>query len=117
MQMEDNNIEALGKNLREYMKVQYELLKLQLVHKLSASISWLMSAMVIMLIAFLSVLFLSAAAGVYFANVLGSYTAGFSVVGLIYLFIFFILILFRKNIIATPLKNKIIEEALNESED
>jgi hypothetical protein len=115
--MEKNNIEELGRNLREYIAIQYELLKMQIVHKLSVSISWLLSAMILILIGFLCVLFLSLSLGIYLSEITGSYTKGFLLIGSAYFLLFLLLILFRKNIMGKPVGDKIIEESLNESED
>jgi hypothetical protein len=115
--MEETNVDGIGAHLKEYLQTQYEILKLQLVGKLSLSGAWIVSVIIICLIFFISILFLSVGAAIYLSGVLGSYPAGFGLVGAIYLVVGVIALVAKQRILVAPLRDKIINASLNKADD
>lgn len=87
---------ASGKELEQYFQDRLLLLKMQVGDKTASLITLLFSVMVIGLLAFFILLFLSIMAGYYFASLTGSLYTGFAIVAVFYLCLLGVLIAMRK---------------------
>lgn len=108
-----NPFTELTEDLQDYVRVQSEILRLEVTDKFAASSSYLTLIAGLALITFLFVLFLGLAAGFYLAEVLGSTSKGFLIVTAIILFKLIIVLIFRKQLITNPIRNKIIQKSFN----
>jgi len=107
--MEETKLDDFAKNIQEYVNTQYELVGLQLIDRTAVSGSSLLSRLVITSVIFISVLFLSLALGFYLAQVLQSIVVSFMLIGLFYLVIALVFVLFRKWLLVYPFRNTIIK--------
>jgi hypothetical protein len=87
---------ASGKELEQYFQDRLLLLKMQVGDKTASLVTLLFSVMVIGLLAFFILLFLSIMAGYYFAGLTGSLYTGFAIVAVFYLCLLGVLIGMRK---------------------
>lgn len=100
--------DTLKEQLTEYIELRIDLFKATSVDKLSKAAGRMITALVIMVLVFFIVLFSSAVAGFYFSEVFGSLLKGFGLVALGYVFLFILVLLFRKSMIQPPIVNAII---------
>jgi Putative Actinobacterial Holin-X, holin superfamily III len=105
-------LEEIGnikKDIREYIEIKLDLLKLQAAENISKIIS--NAAVVIILILFLSLIlfFLSFAAGYFMASLLHSNELGFLCVAGFYFLLMLIILIFRKKIIDRPVIKSVIK--------
>jgi len=82
--------------LEQYVQDRILLLKLQISEKTARMVAVLFTLLMIGLLSFFVILFLSMMAGFYFASVTGSFFAGFGIVAAFYLLMLIVLILSRK---------------------
>lgn len=94
----DNFFTASRKDLEGYVQDRIWLLKLQAGEKTSKIIAALVAILLIGLLSFLVLLFLSIMAGYYFSEITGSLFTGFSIVTGFYVLILIACILGRKKI-------------------
>jgi hypothetical protein len=92
------NISELRENLLKYLETKVSYYGLVAFEKTSQLVSSLVSSTVIILIMLLALLFFSAAAGLYFGRLLGSYELGLLIIGGFYLLLGIVFIIFRKKI-------------------
>jgi len=105
-------LEELGnikKDIREYIGIRFDLLKLQTAESISKIVSG--AAIGVILILFLSLIlfFLSFAAGYFLANLLNSNELGFLCVAGFYLLLLLIILIFRKKIIDRPVIRSVVK--------
>lgn len=93
-----NFFDALKKQAEEYLQERVWLLKLQTGEKAARVTAALFLVIVMVLLAFFVVLFLSIMAGFYFSSVTSSLFAGFSMVAGLYVWLLLLLFFFRKKI-------------------
>lgn len=84
------------KELEQYLQDRIWLLKLQAGEKAARLIAVLFSLLLIGLMAFFVVLFLSMMAGYYFSAVTGSFYTGFGILAGFYVLLLILLIIFRE---------------------
>ncbi len=113
----ENPLSNLTENLKEYVGVQTEIVRLEVTDKLAASGSYIALAAVLGLVGFLTVLFVGLTAGYYLSELLGSSAKGFAVVGGALFLKFLILYVFRKKLILEPIRNMIIEKSFQPKDD
>lgn len=107
---EQSKIEETVDSIKDYVNTSYELAILKGSDKLAHLASSTLSFIPVIFFTVLTSLILSFALSFYLNTVFVSQYLGFLVVGVAYLLIVFILIVARKNLIAKPLRNKIIKE-------
>ncbi len=100
--------ERLKEQLTEYVELRVDLFKATSVDKLSKAAGQMITALVIMVLVFFTILFSSLVAGFYFSEWLGSLLKGFGLVALGYVLLLIVVVLFRKRIIQIPVVNAII---------
>ena len=108
-----NQFEEISDSLKQYLMLNYEIVKLQATEKASVIGSSLISSMVVGISAFLFVFTLSIGLGFYLSAVLGNAYSGFAIIAAFYFLIAIILFLGRKKIIEKPLRDKIIQKLLD----
>lgn len=101
--------ESLTDNLKSYVNTQIELLKLQLTDKVSAAGSTIFSSVLLVLTAISCIFFLSCWAALFLSAKIGDTYSGFAIVGGFYLLFSIVLLLARKQILETPIRNQLIK--------
>ena len=101
-------LEKIRKEIREYLGVRFDLLRLQIAESISGILSKTATLIITGYLLFFILLFLSIAAGYFFASLLGSNELGFLCVAGIYTLLLLVFILFRKRIIERPVIKAVI---------
>lgn len=113
-------IEGLKNNMVDYMEVKLQLTRVQTYEKISKVSSALFSSVILVLLFFFALLFVSVTAGFYFSKLMSGYLAGFGIVALIYVLLFAFVLLFKKSLIEKSFTEIIIKklfENYDEDED
>lgn len=109
---------SLIDDLKEYVNLKIQLLKLTVAEKAAHAMASLIATIVLILLAFVVLLFGSLAVAFLLGECLNSYAAGFGIVAGFYLLIALIILLTKKKIIEKPLMDKFISLLLKKhSED
>ena len=106
---EQNKFEELTESIKKYINTRYELMVLKATEKASNVGAETLSALLIINIAFLTILILSLAIAFYISSSFGDSYSGFLIVGGAYFIIMLILIGFRKSLLKKPFRNIIIK--------
>jgi hypothetical protein len=112
---EQSKLHELSRHFREYLNTHYELVKLQVLERLSVIGSGLASSFIIGVILLLFVLFLSIAVGFYVSSRYGDNYTGFLFVAGFYFLVAIILLIGRKKLIEKPIRDKIIRKAFQDN--
>jgi len=94
--------------IKRYLQDRLLLLKLQLTEKIAKLISVMFACLMIAVLIFFIILFLSIMAGFYFASLTGSNFWGFGIVAAFYLILLIIIIILRKKVLQKSIINMII---------
>ena len=94
--------------IKRYLQDKLLLLKLQLTEKIAKFISVMFTCLMIAVLIFFIILFLSIMAGFYFASLTGSNFWGFGIVAAFYLILLIIIIILRKRVLQKSIINMII---------
>ena len=114
MQEEINNVEKLTENFKEYVNTRYDIVTLKVTQKTADIGSQSVAMILILLFASMFLLFINIAVAFFISSLLKINYAGFFIVAGFYLLLTLIFILFRKKLIAHPLRNLIIKKILND---
>ena len=115
--MEENNtIEKLFADVKDYLETRIELTKLQAVEKSSEIAGSEVVGLLLLLFFTLVFLFGSIALAFYISEMTGRYSSGFLIVAGIYLAIGLIVYLARESWIKKPVSNSIISKMLKDDE-
>jgi len=107
----------LGNETKEYLNLQIQLLKLNLVEKISQTISLIITIMAGILLTLGAFLYLSIIFVIQIANHTGSFSVGLLIIATIFLIIFLLLILFKKRLIVNPIIKTISAIIFNKAEE
>lgn len=110
---ENAKIRDVIKSFKEYYHTCFELWKLQAIDKSSTLGAGIISSVLIGIVVFLFVLFISLFAGLFLSDYLHNTFIGFGIVAAFYLLLGLILIICRKKIIESPIRNIIIRKILD----
>lgn len=110
---EFQKFEDVIEKLKQYLILNFELIKLQATDQASVIGASLISSLIVGISAFLFIFVLSIGLGFYISSVLGNMYAGFLIVAGFYLFLTLILFIGRKKMIEKPMRDKIIQKLLN----
>jgi hypothetical protein len=114
MQEENNPVEKLSENLKEYVNTRYDLATLKVTQKVAdvsaQSIEFLLIATVISMFFF----FINMALGYYISSLFGNGYSGFFIIAGFYLLLIIIFMIARKKLFINPLRNRIIKKILND---
>lgn len=114
---EDNNIEKLFNEVKDYIDVRLDLAKLQAVEQGSKLASAMTTGFILVLLFTLVVFFGSAALALYLGKLSGNYALGFAEVAGGYFLLAIIIYSGRHRWINRPMTNMFIRKTLNHDED
>jgi len=109
-----NPLADLSKDLQQYVRVQSDILRLEVGNKLAIGSSVLALVILVALLAFVFVIFLTLSAGIWLSELMGSYVQGFGIVTVVLFLILVLILIFRKQLITRPIQNAIISVAVND---
>jgi len=110
---EFNKAEEISNGLKQYLMLNYEIVKLQATDKVSVLGSSLFGLLMVGISAFLFAFTLSIGLGFYLSAVLGNAWSGFAIIAAFYFLVAIVLFIGRKKMIEKPLRDKIIDKLLN----
>jgi hypothetical protein len=108
MEEQETVIESLVENVEKYTATTIELAKLKSILKTSDVLSNVAVTIVLLVMAFLAVVFLSIGAAFWLGELLGSVYMGFLLVAAFYAFTGIVLFLLRKRLLKGPISNALI---------
>ena len=117
MDEQKNYFEELRTKLESYIQNRILLIKLQVVEKISRLAAGMFAGLMIMILSFFVLLFISIMAAYYLAGLAGSNFIGFGIVAGFYVLLLVLIIVFRKNVIEKRIINMIIEVFFDKNED
>jgi hypothetical protein len=94
--------------VENYVRYKLHLLKLQTVEKLSKLSAAMFAGIVIVVLSFFILFFLSIMAAWYFGDLLGSPFKGFGIISAFYAIILALLLIFRKTLLEKTITNTVI---------
>jgi hypothetical protein len=103
------DIGNIKKEIREYLEVRLDLIKLQTAEILSRLFSSALNTAIIGYLLFLILMFLSFAAGYFIASLLNSNELGFLCIAGFYILVLVIFLLLRKHIVERPVIQVIVK--------
>jgi membrane protein YdbS with pleckstrin-like domain len=110
-------LQSQRRKLEQYVKDRLLLLKMQAVEKISQVAAKLFSALIIAMLGFLVLLFVSLMAGYFFADITGSFYIGFGIVAAFYLLLLLLILKLRKRIIEKKVADEIVETIFDKTDD
>lgn len=106
--IESEKMEEISSHIKETIHINYELVKLQAFEKLAGIGAGFLGTLVLAVLAFLSVIFLS----FWVANCLSEFLnwnhIGLAIVGAFYLVVYLFLLLLKSKCLINPVRNKFI---------
>lgn len=115
MEKEEQFFTASKKQVQQYVQDRLLLMKLQAVEKTSQLAGKLFSALIIGVLAFFILLFLSIMAGYLFADLTGSLYIGFGIVAAVYIILLIVILTLRKTLIEKKVINEIIDTVFDKT--
>ena len=109
-----NQVEALFKDLKDYVSLRLQITQLKYSSKTSLVTSSVLTYMLISMVVFFFVLVLTIGIALWIGNLLGEWYLGFLIMAGIYLLIGLVIFTFRNRWIRIPLNNLIIKEIFDE---
>lgn len=112
--MEDNatHFSALIERIESYSKTTIDLIKLKTVDKIAVIASNIALGVIIFILTFFFLMILNLALAFWLGDLLGSIHQGFFVVAGFYVLLIIVFLVFKKQIVKTPLTNTIISKIL-----
>lgn len=107
----------LKKIILDYFEAKIGLYKIGAYEKIAKVTAVLFSSVIIAILCFFLLLFMSISAGFFFAQLLHSNALGFLIIFGIYLILLLILIIFRKKILEKHIANKVIKHLFEKEEN
>lgn len=111
---EYNKLEEITDSLKEYLLLNFEILKLEATERISVIGSSLTAMLLVGLSVFLFVFTMSIGLGFYLSALLGDTYSGFAIIAAFYFLLAIVLFVGRKKLIERPLRDKIIEKILKQ---
>ncbi len=108
-QEETSFFEESRQNIEGYIQDRLLLLKLQAAEKTARLAGVLFTGIVLALLGFFVLLFLSIMGGYFFANLTGSLYLGFGIIAFFYLLLFAIIVIFRKVLVEKWVADTIVK--------
>lgn len=110
-------LERLVRNLKRYVDLKLESLRLDAVSRITMLISALVIGVVFFCLASLVAVMLSFAAVVYLAPIVGGYVVASGLVALFYVLVALLLIVFRRPLIIDPITRFLVSLLLSEKRE
>lgn len=101
----------------DYFEARIKLYKIAASEKIAKITAVIFSSLIIAMLGFFLLFFLSISGGFYFADLLHSNTLGFLIIFGIYLILFVIIILFRKKLLEKYIADKVVEKLFEEEKN
>lgn len=95
--------------ITDYLEARVQLIKINAYEKIAKVTAILFSSVIIALVAFFLLFFLSISGGFYFSTLLNSSALGFLIVFGFYLILFVFVLLYRKKLLEKYIIDKVIE--------
>ncbi len=111
------NIDRLLQNVTRFLEIKLEIYELRLKQQLSETLANLTAMLLVMLVGFVGLVFLSLALGLFLNNVLQSSFAGLLIVGVVYLIAGYIVYHFKDRLITTRILQAMFKEPFNNVEN
>ena len=111
---EFKKMEEFGDSLKQYIQLNYDIIKLEVTKKISEIGSSLLGLLLLGITFFLFVFALSMGIGYYLSYLLGDTFSGFLIIAGFYLVLSIILLLSRHSLIEKPIRDKIIKKLLSD---
>lgn len=112
---EYNKLEEITDSIKEYLLLNFELLKLEATERISHIGASLTAILLVGITAFMFVFTLSIGLGFYISALLGNAYSGFVIIAAFYFTLAIIPYVGRKKLIEKPLRDKVIEKILKNS--
>lgn len=112
----------LTSGIQEYIQTEKELLKLRVIKELAGVLGMVFGAVFIIMLFHVAIALLGLWVSFYLSSILGSYTLGFGITGLLYLVWFTVSLIFRKTLLIKPFTSMVVaamtdEEKIENKED
>jgi len=109
--MEDQlNLGALFSKASDYVETNIDLIKLKAVDKASSAISWVVSKIMLAIIAIMFIVIVSIGAALWLGELTGKSFYGFFIVAGFYLIAGFVVYACRRTILKAPVANSLIKK-------
>jgi hypothetical protein len=102
------NIENIRKEIKEYVEVKFDLIRLHTAENLSRILTNMTTVVIGGYLLFLILMFLSFAGGFFFGSLLGSNEAGFLCVAGFYFLLLVVFLVLRKKIVEQPVIKAVV---------
>lgn len=103
-----DQIEQLSENVQSLINTKIELFKLQALEIMANAFSVLLKRMLLYLIFLVFLFFVSFGLAIYLSNWMNNPIAGYLLVGILYLFVFVLILLDQRGFIESIILNKIL---------
>ncbi len=113
---EFDKIEDITESLKQYVMVNFEIIKLEATERTSAIGSSFLSVVIVASAAFLFLFTLSIGIGFYLSFLLNDTYSGFLIIAGFYFLLALVLFFGRKKFLKSPLRDRIIKEILENRE-
>jgi len=117
MDNEEQFFSESKKKVEQYIYDRVLLIKLQVVEKISRIVAKFFSALIIALLAFFVLLFISLVAAYFFAELTGSFYIGFGIVAAFYIILFVVVLMTRKGLVEKKITDEIIETIFDKTDE
>lgn len=115
MQTKVNVFTESFKSAQDYLHQRMQLIKLQVIEKVSSLIASIVAGVLIALLGFFILLSLSIMGGFYFAELTGSNYIGFGIMTGVYVVLLLIVFALRKKVIGKSIINSVIKLMLDKT--
>ncbi len=105
---EQSELGRLAASFREYLKLQAEIIQLELTQRAARAIAKLASLLLLICIGSFVLITLSLSAGLYLGDLLQNNALGFLALGGLYIILFLLFLFFGDKLIQKPLRDRII---------
>lgn len=113
MENQSSTVESLIDRIKSYVETRIDLLRLKAIDKSSSFLSLLISMIVVILIFFIAVVFLSIGIALFLGDCLGKSYYGFLIVAGLYIITGLVLYLLRDKWLKKPIANSMIKNLLD----
>lgn len=111
--IEVNKIELITDDLKEYIAINMEITKLNLVAKTAIVTASIFSGILVTSIAFLAIMFTSIGIALYLSGYNLEIYTGFGMIAGFYIVLFLLVLLFKDKLLINPFKDQIIRKLLS----
>lgn len=101
----------------DYLQNRLELARLATFEKIAKIVAILFSGMILTILLFFSVLFISIVGGLFFSKLLDSILWGFTIIAGVYILLFVVLFIYRKTLIEKYIINTVIAVLMDEEDE